>query len=237
MTDGRSFGAWLRRERERRAITVRAIADRTKIGAGLLEALERGDVSRWPGGIYRRAFMRSYADAVGLDAELVLANFERVFPSEDRPAPPVVVVPESAGAADAPDEREGMRLQLAVAPPPAISVLPAVRTACLDVAFVLAFGFVGLLAAGAIGFWCAAAVAAVVHHVIGVLGLWGQEARRASPRADSPAPARHLAQVVAFSDEQSRTTSRRARARRMAASLSAVAHPAVSFRRRRAARS
>ena len=67
--DRYDFGHWLRRERERRGITIDAIANRTKIGSGLLQALERGDVSRWPGGIYRRSFVKSYADVVGLDAE------------------------------------------------------------------------------------------------------------------------------------------------------------------------
>ncbi len=232
MTDSRSFGAWLQRERERRGVTLRAIADRTKIGAGLFEALERGDVSRWPGGIYRRAFIRSYAEAVGLDRDLVLTNFERLFPPEEmesiRPRP----APASSKAAG---EEPAMRLQLAG--PREGAAASHLREACLDVAFVLAVGLAGLAAAGPIGFWCAAAVAAVVHHVCGVLGVRFRPARvRPTPRKE-PIRARPLATVVAFSDEQTRSTSRRARARRMAATLSAAAIPHASFRRRRAARS
>jgi transcriptional regulator with XRE-family HTH domain len=233
MTDPRSFGAWLRRERERRDITIRTIADRTKIGASLLEALERGDVSRWPGGIYRRAFLRAYADVVGLDADVALANFERLFPSDDSQPAPSRAVAASVQAQG--DEDSEMRLQLAVTR--GSSTWAAARTACLDLAFVLVAGLAGFAAAGWIGFWCVAAVTAVVYHVTGVLGMRTQPVRRPQEQAErQPAP-RPLAPVVAFSGEQSRSTSRRARARRMAATLSAVAIPAASFRRRRAARS
>jgi cytoskeletal protein RodZ len=233
MTDPRSFGAWLRRERERRNITIRSIADRTKIGVSLLEALERGDVSRWPGGIYRRAFLRAYADTVGLDADVALANFERLFPADDtQPAP----APRGAASAEARvDEESEMRLQLAVTR--SAMTWAAVRTACLDLAFMVAAGLAGLVAAGWIGFWSVAAVTAVIYHVTGVLGMRTQPVRPPQQQAERQTAPRPLAPVVAFSGEQSRSTSRRARARRMAATLSAVAIPAASFRRRRAARS
>ena len=52
------FGARLRRERERQGITLNAIAKSTKVSRSLYEALERDDVSRWPGGIFRRSFLR-----------------------------------------------------------------------------------------------------------------------------------------------------------------------------------
>ena len=40
--------------RERRGITLEAIAETTKIALPLLESLERSDVSHWPKGIFRR---------------------------------------------------------------------------------------------------------------------------------------------------------------------------------------
>lgn len=86
MTD--SFGARLRRERERRDISLQDIAERTKIKASLFEALERNDASRWPSGIFRRAFIRGYAEAVGLDADAVAREFLQHFPDPDAPAPP-----------------------------------------------------------------------------------------------------------------------------------------------------
>ena len=64
-----SFGVRLRRERERRRIALASIAENTKISGSLLEDLERGNVSRWPSGIFRKAFIRAYASAVGLDPD------------------------------------------------------------------------------------------------------------------------------------------------------------------------
>jgi len=63
-----TFGPRLRQERERRQISLASIASNTKISVSLLEALERDDVRRWPSGIFRRAFVRSYATAIGMDA-------------------------------------------------------------------------------------------------------------------------------------------------------------------------
>ena len=44
-----------------------------KVSLPLLEGLEADDISRWPGGIFRRAFVRAYAEAVGLDPDAVSA--------------------------------------------------------------------------------------------------------------------------------------------------------------------
>ena len=75
-----SFGARLRRERERRQIALSSIAANTKIGLGLLQALERDDLSRWPSGIFRRAFIRAYAEAAGLDPVAITQNFSSSIP-------------------------------------------------------------------------------------------------------------------------------------------------------------
>jgi transcriptional regulator with XRE-family HTH domain len=83
VTEDQSFGKWLRHERERRQISLESVADRTKIGIGLLRALERDDVSRWPPGLFRRSFIRSYANATGLDAETILLEFLTRFPDPE----------------------------------------------------------------------------------------------------------------------------------------------------------
>ena len=74
------IGRRLRSERERRRITLESIAANTKIGIGLLKALERDDVSRWPTGIFRRSFIRAYADAVGLDGDDIVREFLEQYP-------------------------------------------------------------------------------------------------------------------------------------------------------------
>jgi cytoskeletal protein RodZ len=75
-----TFGARLRYERERRQIALKSIAEGTKIGLVLLEGLERDDVSRWPSGIFRKSFVRAYAEAVGIDPEPVVREFVERHP-------------------------------------------------------------------------------------------------------------------------------------------------------------
>src|SRR5882724_9503133 len=75
------FGAKLRDARERRGVSLRQIANITKISVSALEALERNDVSRLPGGIFSRAFIRSYASEVGLDPEETVQQFLAQFPA------------------------------------------------------------------------------------------------------------------------------------------------------------
>ena len=104
-----TFGPRLRQERERRQISLRTIADSTKISRSLLEALERDDVSRWPGGLFRRAFVRSYAAAIGLDPEETLREFNERFPDPagqpaaapvDQPARPTMTGRTSSERSD-----------------------------------------------------------------------------------------------------------------------------------------
>ncbi len=75
-----SFGARLRKRREDQAIALSTIVDETKIKQSLLEALERDDVSHWPTGIFRRAYIRAYAEAIGLDPDAVVREFVQVHP-------------------------------------------------------------------------------------------------------------------------------------------------------------
>jgi cytoskeletal protein RodZ len=84
-----TFGPRLRQERERRQISLSSIAANTKISRSLLEALERDDVSRWPTGIFRRSFVRSYAQAIGLDPDEVVREFLERFPDPAAAPPPV----------------------------------------------------------------------------------------------------------------------------------------------------
>jgi cytoskeletal protein RodZ len=69
------FGGKLRLARERRGISLRQIAASTKISIAALEALERNDMSKLPGGIFSKAFVRSYAVEVGLDPDETAREF------------------------------------------------------------------------------------------------------------------------------------------------------------------
>src|SRR5712691_6059097 len=85
-----SFGARLRQQRERQQIALTTIAEQTKISVSLLEALERDDVSHWPGGIFRRSFIRAYAQAIGLEPDVVIREFLELHPD------PIDVIPTAS---------------------------------------------------------------------------------------------------------------------------------------------
>jgi cytoskeleton protein RodZ len=76
------FGARMRLAREQRGISLRQIAETTKISVSQLEALERNDISRLPGGIFSRAFVRSYAVEIGVDPEQTVREFLSQFPHD-----------------------------------------------------------------------------------------------------------------------------------------------------------
>ncbi|MBI3492030.1 MAG: DUF4115 domain-containing protein [Acidobacteria bacterium] len=77
------FGKTLREARERRGVTLRQIANTTKISVSQLEALERNDISRLPGGIFSRGIVRSYATEIGLDPEATIHDFIAHFSHDE----------------------------------------------------------------------------------------------------------------------------------------------------------
>src|SRR6476646_7442516 len=89
-----SFGARLKSAREQRGVSLRQIAGATRISMTALEALERDDFSRLPGGIFSRAFIRAYAIEVGLDPEATVAEFLVEQGRHEREAATVVSSPE-----------------------------------------------------------------------------------------------------------------------------------------------
>ena len=84
MKTSNNFGPQLKARREQRGITLEQISEASKIGVPLLEGLERGDVSHWPKGIFRRAFFRDYAAAIGIPVDDMLAEFLQLFPEDGR---------------------------------------------------------------------------------------------------------------------------------------------------------
>jgi hypothetical protein len=83
----REFGARLRAHRELRGIPLGVIAETTKVKASFLEGLERGDLSRWPPGIFRRAFFRDYVIAIGLPLAHTTSEFIALFGGEEQHGP------------------------------------------------------------------------------------------------------------------------------------------------------
>ncbi len=89
MADYRSLdpAARLRQAREAKGLSLRQVADATKLSVRAIELLERDSVSGLPGGIYRRSIIRSVAREVGLNPEQLLTEFTTLHP-DDLPAMP-----------------------------------------------------------------------------------------------------------------------------------------------------
>ncbi|XID95061.1 helix-turn-helix domain-containing protein [Paenibacillaceae bacterium WGS1546] len=85
------LGALLRKAREQRGYTLDDIQEYTKIRKRYLEAIESGDYKVLPGSFYVRAFVKTYAETVGLDAEEVLRLYHKELP---QPPSTETVVPE-----------------------------------------------------------------------------------------------------------------------------------------------
>lgn len=89
INERRAFGERLRRQREKQRVTLEQIAVSTKVAASLFAGLEKGDCSRWPGGMYNRAFIRAYAAAIQLDPDETAAEFAEYYTAvEGQPGVP-----------------------------------------------------------------------------------------------------------------------------------------------------
>jgi cytoskeletal protein RodZ len=76
MMDDQSF-LGLATIRRNRGITLRQIAESTKIGIRSLEAIEQGEFKKLPGGIYTTSYIRQYARAIDYDESELLAIYQR----------------------------------------------------------------------------------------------------------------------------------------------------------------
>jgi transcriptional regulator with XRE-family HTH domain len=190
----RNFGRRLRDQRERAQITLGEIAAATKIKRSLLEELECGDVSAWPGGIFRRAFLRAYASAIGLSPESVVEEFTQVFP-------------DGASRASAEPKHE-LRLTLVVDPwRRTVTAVTNVVVALVEAGAIVALALLTARMAGA-NVWSACAVIALTYYAAGAAclgrspGSWSLQhglsaLRPRRPAAGSPsARARDLIHLV-----------------------------------------
>lgn len=69
------FGDKLRRERERKGITLDEISLATKINTRMLRALEEEQFELLPGGIFNKGFVRAYARQVGIDEDEAVSDY------------------------------------------------------------------------------------------------------------------------------------------------------------------
>jgi hypothetical protein len=138
-------------------MTLEAIAEASKIQASLLAGLERGDLSRWPTGIYRRAFVREYAAAIRLlRPDEVVSDFVRLFPDD-------VAVPMASFGTSPHDGPGANRLTLAL-DSHWLMVPTRAGTLAAIVDLVLVASLAGLLSLIAGNYWAVTAVVALVYY-------------------------------------------------------------------------
>jgi len=77
-----SLGAELRKQREIRGISLKEIADATKISRRYLEALEKDDHEILPAPVFTRGFVREFARHIGLDAEEMADRYNALVTPE-----------------------------------------------------------------------------------------------------------------------------------------------------------
>ena len=80
----------VRRWRESRGISLRDIAESTKLSIRALEAIEHGEFEKLPGGIYNTNYIRQYARAIGFDEGDLLAAYEKSQSATRAPRPPAL---------------------------------------------------------------------------------------------------------------------------------------------------
>jgi cytoskeleton protein RodZ len=127
-----SFGARLKRERERRKISLEDISLSTKISTRFLLAIEEEHFDQLPGGIFNKGFVRAYAHHLGVNEEEAIADYLAANEAKN---------PQPQGATDgeAPDPQlVALAANLKVQTEPAVRIpWGALALGLLIVAFVL----------------------------------------------------------------------------------------------------
>ena len=81
--------AELRKNRMAQGLSLTEISRRTRIGVAHLRHIEEGDFRSLPPGFYARAFVRAYAEAIGVDADIVLGELADLLPATQAAGAPV----------------------------------------------------------------------------------------------------------------------------------------------------
>ncbi len=82
------IGARLRHAREQRGLSLRDLANRTKLTITALRAMERNDFGALPGGLFPKAYIRMLAGELGLDARELARDYVEQFEPEIVVTPP-----------------------------------------------------------------------------------------------------------------------------------------------------
>ncbi len=170
-----TFGPVLRAARERRGVTLKQLAEETKLSVELWASLEDNDLTRWPKRVFARSYVRDYALRVGLDADEVVNEFCRLFPEwGDRRAEQVIrgkaeIIAHELEWEDLPTPRQRRSSDRPPKPAPGFLSRHRVRLigVVLDLQVVLSLGLAGVRLG--LGFWPTTAVVGVLYSVLATL--------------------------------------------------------------------
>jgi cytoskeleton protein RodZ len=82
-----TLGEKLRQAREAKGLSLRDVAEITRVAVNYLESIEEDNFKPLPGGIFNKGFVRSFAKAVGVDEQEALADYSNLMAREIAAAP------------------------------------------------------------------------------------------------------------------------------------------------------
>lgn len=127
-----SLGQALKEEREARNISIEEIASATKIVPRYIEALENDRFDLMPGGFFVKAIIRTYARAVGLNEDDVLAKYRAAGalgePERKRPLFSKYEPAEASRPVSSPPPTKAPAHEAAAPPPPPPPTSPSPDT-------------------------------------------------------------------------------------------------------------
>ena len=86
-----NFGERLKRERDKREVSMDELSKSTRISSRFLQALENEDWEKLPGGVFGHGFVRTIARYLGLDEEALLSEYDLARADK---LPPAAAKPE-----------------------------------------------------------------------------------------------------------------------------------------------
>lgn len=117
----------LKKIREERGLTTEDIFLKTRINSAILNAIENGEFHLLPAPVSTNKFIRIYAEAIGIDAEIILTHYQR-YVDEKQAVPEEINVVKASAALERKPFSSYLRYIL-----PAVAIIAA---ACIMYAFV-----------------------------------------------------------------------------------------------------
>jgi transcriptional regulator with XRE-family HTH domain len=141
----------LRQAREAQGVDLEALAHRTRLRTHLLEAVEQGRFDALPRGVYARAVVRAYAEAVGLDPNRVVTEVASMLPEPEDPIEGLARVRGIERSRPSPPAGETpVESPVPAAARTAIALARAAAVAALDTTVLLAFTVIITVATAAV---------------------------------------------------------------------------------------